>query len=160
VELQQAISQYAGRACEKMRQQERLTNLLWIFVESSRFSGPQYSNQLMVKLDSFTNDTCVITEAARLAVAELFRPGVPFHKCGIGLMELKERQPEQLHFFSPQQSEESRSLMASLDAVNRRYGRGTLGLASQGINPKWKMAREKMSPRYTTQWAELPKVRC
>ncbi len=157
-ELQQAMSKYADRACEKLRQQDGLTSMFMVFVESSRFKGPQYSNQKIVKLDRYTNDTRVISAAASQAAGELFRPNVPFHKCGILLMELKERQPEQLHFFTPQQSNESRQLMKSLDAVNHRFGRGTLTLANQGINPSWKMAREKMSPRYTTNWNELPSV--
>lgn len=159
LELQQAMSKYADRACEKLRQQDGLTSMFMIFVESSRFKGPQYSNQKIVKLDRYTNDTRVISTAASQAAGELFRPNVPFHKCGILLMELKERQPEQLHFFTPQQTTESRQLMKSLDAVNQRFGRGTLTLANQGINPSWKMARERMSPRYTTNWNELPLVR-
>lgn len=158
LELQQAMSKYADRACEKLRQQDGLTSMFMAFVESSRFKGPQYSNHKIVKLDRYTNDTRVISAAASQAAGELFRPNVPFHKCGILLMELKERQPEQLHFFTPQQSSESRQLMKSLDTVNQRYGRGTLKLANQGINPSWKMAREKMSPRYTTNWKELPRV--
>ncbi len=157
-ELQQAMSKYADRACEKLRQQDGLTAMFMVFVESSRFKGPQYANQKIVKLDRYTNDIRVISAAASRAAGELFRPNVPFHKCGILLMELKERRPEQLHFFTPQQSTESRRLMDSLDAVNRRFGRGTLALANQGLNPSWKMARGMMSPRYTTNWSEIPTV--
>ncbi len=158
-ELQQAMSKYADRACEKLRQQDGLTAMFMVFVESSRFKGPQYANQKVVKLDRYTNDTRVISAAASQAAGELFRSNIPFHKCGILLMELKKRRPEQLHFFTPRQSAESRRLMDSLDAVNRRFGRGTLTLANQGLNPSWKMARGMMSPRYTTDWKEIPVVR-
>src|SRR5690606_24406157 len=130
------------------------------FVESSRFSGTRYANQRLVKLEHFTNDTAVISLAARTAAAALFRPGIGFHKCGVGLLNLKARQPEQLHFFTAQQSDASRRKMAVLDAVNHKYGRGTLALANQGIDPGWKMARNMRSPAYTTRWTDLPRIVC
>ena len=50
-------------------------------------------------------------------------------------------------------------LMAVMDSVNRRAGRGTLQLASAGTRNAWAMKRERMTPAYTTQWKELPVAR-
>ena len=67
-ELQQPMSKYAARACEKLREQDGLTFMLMVFVESSRFNGPFYGNQKIVKLDRFTNDSREISSAASKAV--------------------------------------------------------------------------------------------
>jgi DNA polymerase V len=43
--------------------------------------------------------------------------------------------------------------------VNQRFGRGTMQLAGQGLKPRWTMRREMLSPRFTTCWEELPRVK-
>lgn len=50
-------------------------------------------------------------------------------------------------------------VMSVLDSINRRYGRGTLRLAAEGVEQGWRMRRGNLSPRYTTEWTELPSVR-
>ena len=45
--------------------------------------------------------------------------------------------------------------MKSLDEINLRYGNSTLRLAAEGIEKKWGMKREKISPCYTTRFDEL-----
>ena len=49
--------------------------------------------------------------------------------------------------------------MIALDAVNGRFGRGTLRYAGSGIERGWHMKQSFRSPRYTTSWRDLPKVR-
>jgi DNA polymerase V len=51
------------------------------------------------------------------------------------------------------------ALMATVDTVNGRFGRGTLKIASAGFDlaPKrWAMRQDRKTPGYTTCWEELP----
>jgi len=53
-------------------------------------------------------------------------------------------------------------LMQALDAVNQRFGRGTLALASAGLAGQqwqWQMKQERRTPGYTTDWDGLAVVR-
>ncbi|MDM7942581.1 MAG: DUF4113 domain-containing protein [Hydrogenophaga sp.] len=53
-------------------------------------------------------------------------------------------------------------LMDALDGLNRRYGRGTILLAStglQGERRQWSMKQERRTPQYTTRWEDMPVVR-
>lgn len=53
-------------------------------------------------------------------------------------------------------------LMAALDRLNDRYGRGTVQLASAGVGGdarSWTMKQQWRTPRYTTRWEELPQAR-
>lgn len=52
----------------------------------------------------------------------------------------------------------SERLVEVLDEINRRFGRGTLKIGSMGTAPAWTMKRERVSPRYTTRWGDIPKV--
>jgi hypothetical protein len=46
-------------------------------------------------------------------------------------------------------------LMAALDAVNARFGRGTLRPLSTGLARPWGTRHARLSPRYTTRLDEL-----
>ena len=53
-------------------------------------------------------------------------------------------------------------LMSALDALNQRYGRGTVLMASAGVAGDirlWSMKQERRTPGYTTCWEEMPMVR-
>ena len=50
-------------------------------------------------------------------------------------------------------------LMGTMDKLNDRYGRGTVLLASAGLEGKkrsWAMRQNLLTPQYTTRWDELP----
>ena len=51
------------------------------------------------------------------------------------------------------------NLMAALDAVNDRFGRNTLCVASEGMKRPWAMRAAHLSPRFTTRIEDLPVVR-
>ena len=57
------------------------------------------------------------------------------------------------------QSPKSGALMAAMDRVNAKHGRGTLFPAAAGIKLGWKLRAAHRSPRYTTRLDELPRVR-
>ncbi len=48
--------------------------------------------------------------------------------------------------------------MTALDAVNSRWGAGTLFYAGAGMKKPWAMKRGLKSPHHTTEWADLLKV--
>nr|WP_272913122.1 DUF4113 domain-containing protein [Solidesulfovibrio fructosivorans] len=45
--------------------------------------------------------------------------------------------------------------MATMDAINARFGRDMICLAACGVEQGWKMKQAARSPRYTTAWGEL-----
>ncbi len=59
---------------------------------------------------------------------------------------------------APEQPIRTERLMSTLDAINSRWGRGTLQLGRTAKPAEWSMRREFLSPAYTTRWAELLRV--
>jgi len=49
--------------------------------------------------------------------------------------------------------------MKALDQVNARFGRGSIGLGLSPKGAKWRMRQERLSPRYTTRWQDIPHAR-
>ena len=53
-------------------------------------------------------------------------------------------------------------LMTALDGINRRFGKGTMKLASAGLagdRRAWSMKQERRTPGYTTCVADMPVAR-
>ncbi|EBX0280616.1 DNA polymerase V subunit UmuC, partial [Salmonella enterica subsp. enterica serovar Bispebjerg] len=49
--------------------------------------------------------------------------------------------------------------MDVLDHLNAKKGRGKLCFAGEGIQQQWAMKREMLSPRYTTRFSDLLRVK-
>ena len=64
----------------------------------------------------------------------------------------------QTDLFDQQDRARSTRLMMALDAVNHRWGAGTLAYASSGLAPSWTTQFHRRSPAYTIDWIELPIV--
>jgi DNA polymerase V len=61
----------------------------------------------------------------------------------------------------PDKAPDKGRLMGALDALNRRFGRGTVLLASTGLagdRRLWSMKQERRTPQYTTRWEDMPVV--
>ncbi|MET1153932.1 DUF4113 domain-containing protein, partial [Arthrobacter sp.] len=56
---------------------------------------------------------------------------------------------------------DQRNIGDLLGAVRSRFGEAAIGLGQGGLAAPaaWSMKREFSSPRYTTEWAELPVVK-
>jgi len=68
----------------------------------------------------------------------------------------RQRKPNQID--TPQTEEErqrSQKLMATMDALNEKMGKGTVRLGLPEKNAPWHLRCANRSPRYTTNWDEL-----
>lgn len=86
--------------------------------------------------------------------------GTATKKAGVMAFDLHPATEIQSAFDTPSAVEldQRARAMKALDAVNRQYGRGAVTIATAGIARGWQMRRGMCSPRYTTNWAELPEV--
>ena len=161
-ELRQAVATYLCRAAEKLRRQRQCAGSLTLFVRSSPFNGrPFYSNAATVTLPVASDDTAVLLAAALPLVERLFRPHHPLQKAGVLLQALQSADQLQHHLFtplSPARQERRRALLATIDALNARHGRGTIQWAACGLRPTWAMRRSRLSRSATTRLEDVPVV--
>ena len=162
-ELREAVATYLSRAAEKLRHQQQRAGAITVFVRTSPFDGrPFYSNAATVRLAVASDDTAALLAAALPLVEQLFRPHRPLQKAGVLLQDLQSRQVLQHHLLVPQSEGEQRrraALLATVDALNHRYGRGAIQWAACGLRPGWTMRRSRLSGAATTRLEALPVVR-
>ena len=154
-ELQQSISTYATRACEKLRKQQSLVKTATVFIQTSRFDELKYLRSTIVHMPHATNDTALVVRELKKSVKDLFIKSLPYYKAGVGLIDLTDQDNQQMTLFDNQQPKKRSRLMEVVDQINAKNC-GSIHLASNGINQDWKMRRLKKSPSYTTKWSEIP----
>jgi len=111
---------------------------------------------MLLPLFEPTNDTRLLCHAALSGLQQIYRSGYAYQKAGVMLTEIIAiaARPRTL-FDDVAAQQRSAALMDTLDRINRRMGSGTLQLLGEGVQKGWSMRRENVSPRYTTEWAEL-----
>ncbi len=159
-ELLRHISRYAAAAAEKLRSQNSLCSSLYLFAFTSEFKPGFYRNSLVLRLPWPSSDSSLIIRYARQGMAQLHRSGALFAKCGIGLLDIRDRQFYQQDLFTPGQSRHSDELMRVIDGINHRYGRDALVFGAEGLSGKWSMRQQRLSPPYTSSWHHLLRVDC
>ena len=161
--LFQAITAHATRAAEKLRQHGLVAGTLTVIFHTNkhRQNRPQWSAARSTKLTPMSSDTFDLVNAARRCA----RVGWPkdgrtygFTKAGVMLDDLLPIEDRPRTLFDAMRPK-SGELMRALDAVNDRFGKKTLVLASEGMTRPWALRADHRSPRYTTRIEDLPVVR-
>lgn len=162
--LEEAVSTYIFRAAEKLRRQGSVAGAVTVTVMTNRFKEhvPQYHRSMVVALPEPSADSRVLAAYALRVLQHIYRPGYDYKKAAVMLSELQPQAQRQAGLWDAPEDEAARQraqrLMGVLDQINTRFGRGTLQLGAMGVQPAWAMKRERVSPRYTTRWADVPQV--
>ncbi len=162
-DLMQALSVFVTRAAEKLRHQQSYTDTMQIFIRTSFFKkGPQYSGSLVIRLPDATDSTNVLISSIGTGLNTIYRSGFLYAKAGVCLMNIQSvgTAAAQLELFCQDNSKVQQGysrLMSVIDNLNSRFGRSAVVPASALVDraPAWSMRQERMTPAYTTDWAQL-----
>ena len=157
--MHEAVASYATRAAEKLRRHQVAAVQGFVFMHTNKHNNdPSIYASRAISLLEATSDTHELVAAAAYACDRAWRDGYRYFKAGIVLTELAPAHCIQRSFLVDVDRTERVRLMAALDDVNRRFGRGAIFPAATGIRREWATKFEMRSPRYTTRLAEIPIV--
>ena len=157
-DLRKALTSHAVKVCNKARLQHSLIKKLYIFASSSPHDDNYYTKSLIYEFPVATDNSLKIAAGISVVFDQIFLSGVNFYRCGVGAIELASKQFQQGDLFNVDKS--NPILMQCFDNINKRYGAGSIGIASAGQTEKWNMKRHFLSPQYTTNWQHIPKIKC
>jgi DNA polymerase V len=167
-DLAEAITVFAARVAEKLRKQGSHAGELLTFIRTSPFrQGAQYSRSAVMPMIPPTADTALLTKTALTSLRTIYRPGFRYAKAGVMALSLSpagQGQGELPFGIVPADtnSDLRAGLMATMDKVNSRYGRGSLHVGrTESTTPTklWAMKQERRTPHYTTDWKSIPLAR-
>ena len=164
-EIKEAVATYIARAAEKLRRQESAASIINVFVvpkeqltSNTHFKhGPSVSSYAILPVaTSVTNE---LIKPAVLLVDRLFEPGRIYKKAGVMLSGIISDESIQGNLFMPEAKNCEHRLMNMIDNINFSQRDDILKFARSGTKKNWKMRQELRSPRYTTRWDEIYKVK-
>lgn len=164
-QLRAAVICFAERAAEKVRHAGQACRIVQVSMRTDRHdeSVTPHSASGLDTLLSPTADSRVVTATALRIFEAIWKPGILYRKASVLLMDLSragEILPSLFDEPPANAAGDGSHLMSAVDRINARFGRGAVGL---GLAPPdktdWRMRQEHLSPRYTTRWTDLPRVR-
>ncbi len=160
-QLESAAASFATRAAAKLRKQGSVCSKIVVYLTTSRHDEQIRSVSKSARLPEATADTGRIISTALTLLDELYDPGFSYQKVMVTLLDIVDRQAWQLSLTEPAPNRTAHEqLMDSVDALNSRYGAGTVWHAVEDKGgARWQSKHAYRSQRYTTQLSELPRVR-
>jgi DNA polymerase V len=141
------VASYVSRVAEKLRREQLAATVLTGFVMTNSFKDtPQYSNALALTLPVATEATPERIRYGLQGIQSIYREGYQCKKAEVMLTGLVPASQVQAKLFDSTDCIRSQRLMSALDAINDRWGRGTLHSASSGIAQEWKAQFPGRSP--------------
>ncbi|MBV1924476.1 MAG: Y-family DNA polymerase [Flavobacteriaceae bacterium] len=160
--IMEACSYYISEVTEILRAQKSCATYLQVFLHTNYFSDrdKQYSKSITITLAMPTCDTFVLIYEAKKALELIYKPGYRYKKVGVCLSGIIPQEYVQGNLFHAPPKWNKNELLKTFDAINKKYGKSTVFSALVGTRVKeWELIKEDRSPRYTTQWKELLKVK-
>lgn len=163
-DIKEAVATYTARAAEKLRRQQCAAGFIQVFVvtDEKQEAGPHYvhgasyyAHTILPRPTAFTQE--LIKPAVALA-AQLFAEGKKYKKAGVMLSGIVPDSSIQGNLFEKKKGV-GRFLMEQIDNINFSMRDDIVKFASSGTKRNWKMRKDFQTPRYTTRWDELCKVR-
>ena len=163
--LMESIANFTAQAATKLRRHGLLASGCNVYAQvvtagmfEGGFSGwADNFHGYTVTFPQPTDATNVMLRAIREGFDALFMPGARYRKSGIMFFGLEKAGGAfQADLFVPAEKREASPLYRTIDALNAKLGRTKVFSAAEGIGKRsWKMRRAMLSPRATTNWAEL-----
>lgn len=155
--LAESIASFTAQAACKLRKHGLLATGANIYAQYGTACENAWASSTVV-FSHPTDATNVMLTAIRREVPHIFVKGFRYRKSGMVFFGLeKAGTARQLDLFTVSPPQESSKLYKVVDALNRQFGKGKIRTAAEGLSPTagWRMKRNKLSLRATTNWHEL-----
>lgn len=158
-DLREAIATHVSIAAAKLRSQGSVAGAIQVFFHTNYFKDDalQYSANLTLPVAQSSSYTPTLINYALRGLERVYKAGYDYKKAGVMLTDITSGACRQGYLFGQGPAERD-LLMATLDKINRRWGRNTVQFAAAGVKKSWQMRQSFKSPAYTTNWGEIPVV--
>ncbi len=161
-DLKEAIAMHAQEACKRLRDEESLCGCLIVFVQSSPFdeSAPFYNKSITGSFSQPTDCALDFVKAAVKMVADIFKEGIKYKKCGVILTGLEPKSGHTYDLLTDfELIDKKEQLMKTLDNVHTKFGKKKLGVGPCYMPSRtWSMSRDKLS-KNPFMWDQLTIVK-
>jgi DNA polymerase V len=160
--IEAAIASLTARAASRLRGENLLTRTAAVHLSTNRHRPGYQRTSRYIDLAAPTADAGTITSHLVEAVAAAFNPKLLYHRADVLLYDLASAsglQTDLLGRLNLAALGATQARLRAFDAINARYGPRTIHYAAEDLSAAWQPKRAHRSPRYTTNWQELPLIK-
>lgn len=160
--LEAAVATLGTQAAFSLRREGLLTRRISIFA-STNYHKPGYRQWTKeLRLATPTNDSGHIISLLVNELAAFYSSAQHYHRLGVFLHDFVPEnalQTDLLGNVNTAAHQRSVARMQALDDINTKWGRGKIYYAAEKLSDAWRPKHHLRSPRYVSNWDELPVAR-
>ena len=155
--IRQAVSNFANTCAIKLRKEAGCCYKVSVFLMTNRHKPnvQQHYPYITLNFQTPTSDSFEIVSKANIALKNIYRDKCIYKKAGVIVQNIVSAKEVQTSLFDTINRKKRNKLMCSIDKINMLMGRDKIRLAAQGFDRQWKLQQEKLSPCYTTRFADI-----
>lgn len=160
--IEAAIASLTARAAYSLRREGLRARSAALSLSTNRHKPGFVWQQRAISLATPTADTGHLIAQLVKTAGELFSPGKLYHRANVYLYDLSGEDALQIDLLGEVDitgAESAKNRLRAVDAINKRYGKTTIRYAAEDLSDAWQPKHGLRSPRYTTNWQELPVAR-
>jgi DNA polymerase V len=160
--IEAAFASFVTQAAYRLRRSGQLTRQMGLFITTSRHKPNYKSWSEHMAFTVPTADSGQLITAAIQTFQGIYSRMYSYHRAGIWLYDFVPAHQLQTDLFGTVDlagHERAKARMSALDSVNKRYGKHTMRFAAEDLAKSWQPQQRLRSPRYVSNWDELPKVK-
>lgn len=160
--LESAIATLGAQTAFKLRREGLLAKRIGFFTNTNRHKPGYRTWTREVKLSQPTADSGLIIAQLVSELSDIFLPNQQYHRLGVFAYDLIPEQALQTDLLGqvqPKHHDRSTARMQAVDAINKKLGKNKIYYAAEDLGRSWQPKHQIRSPRYVSDWNELPEAR-
>lgn len=160
--MKEAVSNYAASCAEKLRQQLSVCKSINVFIATNphKMEHRQFHHAITIQCETATNLTNEIIAYALKGLEIIFpSDNFLFMKCGVMVLNIIPEDEVQINMFDQKNREKERTILSAMDKINLHLGKGTVRMAVQRFDKRYRLKAEHLSKKYTTRLDEVLKIK-
>lgn len=160
-DLQAALANFVSTAAFRLRTSKLRAHQLSIFATTNKHKPGYRTLSTETHFKVPTADTGQLIAAALKLLDMCYNPRLTYHRAGILLWNFVPEDELQIDIFGQidiGKETKAAARLRAVDTINERYGKHTLCYATQLLGNAWESKHSIRSPRYVSDWGELPEV--
>jgi DNA polymerase V len=157
--VESAIASLTARAAFSLRREGLKAKSASLSLSTNRHKPGYEWQTASIAFATPTADTGYIASALSAEAYKLFKPTKSYHRANVYLYDLvgeNQLQTDILGRVNVRSYSAEQARLKAVDAINARYGKTTVHYAAEDLSDAWQPKHVYRSPRYTTNWDELP----
>lgn len=156
-DLEEAVASHTATCAKKLRQEKSCANEMQVFIQTNAFrpEEKQFYGSINLRFRVASSNTQEMIKYALRGLNHIFQDGYKYVKAGIMVLDIVPEWVTQLSLFDCPPQVKDKSLMKTIDEINHIHGTNTVRMGVEGYNHSWKLRRQHLSQKFTTDIDQL-----